>query len=207
MRRSWLSWWASLLFVAAIPAPAAGFVGQPAGDAGAYASLYIGQSAQNRMVHIVSRLSASRQSSYLVSAAVGTGIARHGGLRWEVEGQLARHTGLQRHWEVNGVLVARWTRFPWDRWLDTRVAFGEGLSWATQTPPIEPRGDKDDDEASNRLLNYLLLEVEARPPAGNWSGFFRIHHRSGVFGLFGGVEGGSNFVGLGVRRYFGGVAR
>ncbi|MBK1729416.1 hypothetical protein CKO14_08500 [Halorhodospira halophila] len=171
-------------------------------DRPSYVGFYVGQSAQNRLVHIVSRWSASRQESYLVGLVYGTRVARWGALDWEVEGQLARHTGMQRHGEVNGVLVARWTRFPWDRWLDTRAAFGEGLSWATQEPRIEPRGDKDDDEDSAQLLNYLLLEIEGKPPGRDWSGFVRIHHRSGVFGLFSGVRGGSNFVGAGVRRYF-----
>ena len=165
-------------------------------------SVYLGQHAQNRLVHILSRLSAGRQDSYLVSVAYGRPFHRTGGLRWEWEGQLVRHVGKQRHVELNAVLVARWMRFPWDRWLDTRVAFGEGLSWASETPPLEPRGDPDGEEGSARLLNYLLLEVEGTPPRSPWSGFVRIHHRSGVFGLFDGVEGGSNFIGLGVRRYW-----
>jgi len=194
----------TLILVLAGPSSAAMERAEPAGtgDNRSYVALYVGQSAQNRLVHIISRASASRQESYLLSVAYGTRFARRGGLDLEVEGQLARHTGLQRHGEINGVLVARWTRFPWDRWLDTRAAFGEGLSWATEEPPIEPRGDKDDEKASTRLLNYLLLELEGKPPGRAWSGFVRIHHRSGVFGLFDGVRGGSNFVGFGVRRYF-----
>jgi hypothetical protein len=46
------------------------------------------------------------------------------------------------------------------------------------------------------------VEIEAGPPAGRWSGFLRIHHRSGAFGLYGDVRGGSNFVGLGARYRF-----
>jgi hypothetical protein len=98
-------------------------------------------------------------------------------------------------------VVARWTRFPWDDVLDTSVAFGQGVSFASKVPEVEPRADRD--EESRRLLNYLMVEVALAPPGDSrWSAVTRIHHRSGVFGLYGGVNGGSNFVGLGVRYRF-----
>lgn len=124
-------------------------------------------------------------------------------MRWELEGQIVRHSGMQDHWETNAVVVARWMNFPWDHWLDTRFAFGEGLSYAWQVPELEPRGDEPGEGRSNRLLNYLLVELEfVVPGQPEWSAYTRIHHRSGVNGLFGGVQGGSNFVGLGVRYTF-----
>jgi DNA-binding NarL/FixJ family response regulator len=56
---------------------------------------------------------------------------------------------------------------------------------------------------SKRLLNYLLAEIElVRPCLPQWSTFIRVHHRSGMFGMYGGVEGGSNFIGAGIRYYF-----
>ena len=59
------------------------------------------------------------------------------GLGWEVEGQLVRHYGMQDHYETNGLVVARWHPFFWDRYLDTSFAIGEGLSYATKVPQVE----------------------------------------------------------------------
>jgi hypothetical protein len=45
-----------------------------------------------------------------------------------------------------------------------------------------------------------MLELEfALPDARHWSVITRIHHRSGAFGLFNGVTGGSNALAFGVR--------
>ncbi len=168
---------------------------------GHYIAVYVGQSATRRLNEIITQAATERQNSYLIAA--GHGRILRPGTRWrmEAEGQAVKHFGLQDHFEFNAVLVARWMRFPWDPVLDTRIAVGEGLSWATQEPPIEPRAGNDN-RGSARLLNYLMLEIEAKPPASQWSGFFRIHHRSGIFGVFGGVHGGSNFLALGIRRYY-----
>lgn len=124
-----------------------------------------------------------------------------GSLTWDLEGQLGLHSGRQSHLETNVVLVARWNRFPWDRLIDTSAAFGWGLSYAFDVPEIEPRTDPD--EESTRLLNYLLVELDFSPPGDSpWGVVARLHHRSGVFGTFSGVYGGSDFIGLGLRYTF-----
>lgn len=121
------------------------------------------------------------------------------GLTWEVEGQLVKHFGLQHHWETNGLVVARWHRFPWDRYLDTSFAIGEGLSYATKVPELEVARGQD----SARLLNYLLFELTlALPKYPNIQVVTLMHHRSGAFGLFSGVTGGSNFIGSGIKYLF-----
>jgi hypothetical protein len=95
--------------------------------------------------------------------------------------------------------VFRWQPFPWDRYLDTSFAIGEGLSYATDDPEIET--EKHD--RTSRVLNYLMLELAvAVPQQPRWTLFGRVHHRSGVFGLFDGVTGGSNVVGAGIRYTF-----
>ena len=54
-----------------------------------------------------------------------------------------------------------------------------------------------------RLLNYILGEMTVAPPqVKDWSLVVRVHHRSGVFGLFDGVEGGSNVIGAGVKFHY-----
>ncbi|MBU0674203.1 MAG: hypothetical protein KJ950_06135 [Proteobacteria bacterium] len=118
----------------------------------------------------------------------------------------SRQLGHDDHYEFNLVLVLRWLKFPWDRYLNTDFAFGEGISYATRCPPIEI-----DQHAINhgsayncsRLLNYLMFEFTfALPSAPATQFFYRIHHRSGDYGLINGVSGGSNFVGAGIRYEF-----
>lgn len=121
------------------------------------------------------------------------------GLGWEVEGQVVKHFGMQHHWEFNGCLVARWHPFFWDDFIDTSFAIGEGLSYATEKPELEVARGQD----TARLLNYLLFEFTfALPEYPNVQAIVMMHHRSGAFGLFSGVRGGSNFIGYGFKYIF-----
>ncbi len=108
--------------------------------------------------------------------------------------------------ELNGVLIFRWLKFPWNRWIDTTFAVGDGISYATREPPIETDYNAKShglDYDVSQWLNYMLVELTLGMPAlPQWRVFVRIHHRSGVFGLINGVDGGSNAVGFGVRYDF-----
>lgn len=146
--------------------------------------------------------SPSFEDSYIVGAALNKGLVtviEH--LDIEAEAQAVRHFGDQDHWEFNGLLVARWTRFPWDHVIDTTVAIGDGLSYPTELPPLEI--ERHGREASRRLLNYVLGEVTfALPDVPEWSLVWRFHHRSGFFGAFDGVTEGSTVIGGGIRYRF-----
>ena len=120
-------------------------------------------------------------------------------IRLEAEGHIGQHWGEKSHNEFNAVFVARWLPFWWDHIVDTSFAVGEGLSYATRTPAIEKKQHDD----TSKLLNYLMFELEVTTPKpSHWSGFFRIHHRSGVDGLFNGVRGASNALAVGVKYTF-----
>ena len=120
--------------------------------------------------------------------------------RFELEGQVIRHVGRQNNWEFNALYVLRLRTFPWDRFLDTSFAAGQGLSYATSPPQIEVKRHPNDNA---QFLHYLMFELAfALPEIPDWELVARIHHRSGVFGLFGGVHGGSNFAALGLRYNF-----
>ena len=124
-----------------------------------------------------------------------------GGGQWEWEGQLVQHFGDQDHQEFNGLVAVRWQRFPWSEKLRTSAAFGEGLSLATEEPPLEL--ESQGNSGTNELLNYLLLEATfGLPSAPSWDFVLRIHHRSGIFGLFDDVSGGSNVVAVGLKYRF-----
>lgn len=118
--------------------------------------------------------------------------------RWEVEGNVAHWFGDQDHTELNGLIVLRHTELPWDPWLDTSFAFGNGLSLASSIPDLEERFHPD--TGSTRLLYHIAVEIEvALPGLAGWWSLLRVHHRSGVFGTFSDVDGGSNAITLGLR--------
>jgi hypothetical protein len=102
-------------------------------------------------------------------------------------------TPAQTFGEITAGLGLRlWVR-PW-----LSLYFVEGVSLLTESSNYE----KTFRENYSQLLNYLAFEVEALV-APAWSVVGRIHHRSGAYGLYGGVSEGSNGYLLGVRYRYG----
>ena len=77
--------------------------------------------------------------AYLAALALSYTLARYreDALSLETEGQVVYNFGDQSHWEFNSLLASRWHRFPWDESLATTMAFGLGLSYATESPEVE----------------------------------------------------------------------
>jgi hypothetical protein len=119
-------------------------------------------------------------------------------IRWELEAQMLKHIGEQDHVEFASSINARWITFPWNRHLETSVAIGGGLSVTSEVPVLEKR-DPDNSHAAT-LLHYLLIEAAVGLPNSRWSLVGRVHHRSGIFGLF--SHSGSNVLAAGVRYRF-----
>jgi len=139
------------------------------------------------------------EDSYLVALALARRIATYNELAsFEVEGQIVKHFDRQDHWEFNGLIVARWEAFFWDRYLDTSLAAGIGPSYATDVPEIEVQRSGE----SQRLQVYMLVELElALPSHPNIAAIVRIHHRSNAFGIVA-DDGISNALALGLKfRY------
>lgn len=102
-------------------------------------------------------------------------------------------------YEVNPYLTFRWANLPWNEYVNTSFAIGEGISYDSSVPSLESKSSKD----TKRLLNYLMLEATlASPCYPRLQLVFRIHHRSGAFGLYRAGNTGSNAVGLGLRYLF-----
>jgi hypothetical protein len=117
----------------------------------------------------------------------------------DVEGQLIKHIGIDKHWEFAGAALGRWTEFPWNEYVLTHISMGAGLSYATRAPTFE--GIKH--ENVEQTLAYLQFEAAASHPRyPNWAIVFRLHHRSGLFGVFGDAHGASNALGFGVTHRF-----
>lgn len=161
---------------------------------------YGGQWTDTRFVHILRGRTEFRRSHVWVLGGSRTllDFGRHLGTEGEVN--IAGHTGLQHHAEVNTAFILRWRSFPWDRYVDTSLAYGLGLSLASERPSIE----EEPRRSASRLLLFMPAELTFAPPKAHhspWEAMLRIHHRSGAFGWFRDA-GGSNFLSLGVRyRY------
>jgi hypothetical protein len=117
----------------------------------------------------------------------------------EVEGQIGKHFNTDDQWEFVGLIIARWHEFPWNDYVNTSVAVGEGISYYTEVSNVE----KKDEENAQNALNYLMFELAlGLPQYPKWDLVLRIHHRSSVFGLVGPSGSGSNFICGGIKYRF-----
>lgn len=166
-----------------------------------FVSLYGGKFSDNALLDIL-RFQTNFGDSYVYAFSVGKQIGQYEDkISYELEGQVAVHSGWQSHQEVNGAFTVRWLPFPWDRYLDTSIALGNGLSYATKEPPLEIQDSHDN--RSSQWLYFILVELAFGLPGNKqWELFTRVHHRSGVFGLIHEVDSGSNFIGMGIRYRF-----
>jgi len=162
-------------------------------------TLYGGPYTDNTMEDLFTKFSPDWEDSYIGTLALAREVAtltRH--IRFELEAQVVKHFSRQDHWEFNALVLGRWVTFPWNDYVYTTFAVGEGLSYATEVPRLEI----EHNDKSHRLLDYLAFELSFSPPQHReWALVTRIHHRSGVFGLFGQREG-SNVLAAGVRYRF-----
>ena len=166
-----------------------------------FTSIYVGQYSDNALNEII-RFQTELEDSYIYVLSVGKELGRlKDYVSMEVEGQLGKHSGGQSHGELNGSFTLRWLPFPWDKYLDTSFAFGNGLSYAFEEPELEIIENEENE--TSQWLYYILVELAFQVPKQNhWDVFVRIHHRSSVFTLINNVDAGSNFLGLGLRYRF-----
>ena len=137
--------------------------------------------------------------AYLATLALSHTLARYreNDLGLEAEGQVVYNFGDQSNWEFNALLATRWYRFPWNETVATTMAFGLGLSYATEVPEVEVELE----DSSEQLLFYWVWEMTFAPPGAPWGVSLRLHHRSTGFGLMA-EDGGMNAIALGLRFEF-----
>ncbi|CAH0239182.1 hypothetical protein [Roseomonas sp. CECT 9278] len=141
------------------------------------------------------------ENIYLVSLSYNrrlTTIFRH--LDIEVEGGVGRRFGDNESFEAYAALALRWTEFPWNRHLRTTFAvYPIGPSYVADLSPSEVSKDG----RSANWLNYFALELTlAAPSLPQLEVLFRLHHRSGAFGLINGSTNGADFLSVGARFRF-----
>jgi hypothetical protein len=162
-------------------------------------TLYAGIQAQDSLRDVYTLQAKFVDDTYMVDLALARDFYQYKDwLKFEVEGQVAKHFGEKDdQWEFVGLVILRWLAFPWDKTVDTSLALGEGLSYYTKVSEIELEESPD----AQKLLNYLLIEITlGLPEVPKWDLSLRIHHRSGIWGLVG--ESGSNILCAGVRYSF-----
>lgn len=119
----------------------------------------------------------------------------------QVAANVTIRNGRNEHtiYEFNPYVLGRWANFPWNKYVNTSFAIGEGISYDTSVSALEDKYSNH----SKRLLNYLMLEASfASPSDPRWQVILRLHHRSGMFGVYHAGNTGSNDIGLGIRYLF-----
>lgn len=126
------------------------------------------------------------------------------------EANVTKHFGEMKHWETNAFYIVKINRI-----FDSPVSLslGEGMSLASENPRLENKakgyylesGLQKDAIESRALLNYMMVEVSTYLPFERKTEIFlRVHHRSGIFGLYCPPDPncGSNFISYGLRTAF-----
>jgi len=163
-----------------------------------FLTIYGGISAQNDIGDVFTLQATFPDDVYIGVVALARELWSYKHLlSIEAEGQVGKYFGDEHQGQFNGLFIGRWNRFPWNNYLDTSLAVGEGLSYNTEVSDVE---EKDDEDAT-KLLNYLLFELTlGLPSQPRWNFVMRVHHRSSIKGVIGAA--GSNFVCAGIKIKF-----
>lgn len=118
----------------------------------------------------------------------------------EVEAGVGRRFGDNNSAEAYAALGLRWREFPWNDFLRTSFAvYPFGPSYVANLAPSEISKDGK----SANWLNFFSIELTlAAPSKPELEVLFRLHHRSGVFGLIDGSTNGADFLSIGARYRF-----
>lgn len=165
---------------------------------------YAGELYKSQYISILYRPQDIQLSpSYLVAANIDYRIYKSDDVPIQFEGEfdIAKRFHGANEFDVVLAPFVRWTWFPWNRLLYTNARLGAaGLSYTSGVSAWE-RLNSGNNRGSN-FLQFGAMEISfaARENARS-EVFVRVHHRSGVFGLINGVNGGSNYLSFGFRVF------
>ncbi|WP_051999714.1 hypothetical protein [Leptospira vanthielii] len=172
--------------------------------------MYGGIFTTTDLIPIVFRQKTDYKESYIGSLGLTRPLDYR--IRWFDflwEGNVTKHFGEMNHWEVNGFYIVKIDRMYGS---PISLSLGEGLSLASENPKLENKakgyyldGLQKDAIESRALLNYMMVEISSYLPFERKTELFlRVHHRSGIFGLYCPPDPncGSNFVSYGFRTSF-----
>lgn len=165
-------------------------------------ALYGGLGSQIPMVDIVRFRRMKLEPQWILSTAYSRALwSDSQTLALELEGSFTKYMENPSNFSIASAFLLRWLNTPWSSVIPGSVALGNGLSFASEIPDIESRHLSK----NSRLLYHLIFEFTwtlQDQEVTRWEALFRVHHRSGIFGIFEGVVGGSDFLCLGLRRRF-----
>ena len=128
---------------------------------------------------------------------------RLNGFSLEAEATLDQHFGLQNHVEATAALKIRTGEIALGSAASMNLAWANGLSYAFAEPKWEYGPTLVHGLDSRHLQYFMGFEAAFTPTAEkNLSAFFRLHHRSGIYGVISPRRTGSNYVGAGLRWTF-----
>jgi len=203
-RRLVVAWW----IAAAAVAPAIAQAPAPAGPDGLRgpfsAGLYVGEVYRRTyLTPLYAPNQLDLSSTYIIAANFNYRLWRlpNVPMQFEMESDIAGHFGDARQYEAVVAPFIRWTAFPWNRVLYTNVrASVLGLSYSTGISAWEKQ-NSGHGKGSN-FLQFGALEISfASHAESRWEVFLRLHHRSGIYGLINGVDGGSSYLAAGFRVF------
>ena len=161
-------------------------------------TIYGGPAAKPDLENVLIFNMRFEDDTYIAVAALARELWRYKNwISFEVEGQVGKYFGQEHQGQFSGLIIGRWNWFPWDKYLETSFAVGDGLSYNTEISDIE----LEDDEDAGRWLNYLMFELTlGLPKYPRWDFVYRVHHRSSIKRTIG--AGASNFIGFGIKYSF-----
>lgn len=196
----------AILLLAAAPAAADMRLLAPC-DADCAVAVYGGTYVENSMERILLTdpeppWTWDYRDDHILALTLSRQVATLGrGFTVEAEVGLGKRFGRQSETEVWGAAYLRYRGFPWDRFLVTSVAVSTGLNYASDISDVERNRARDD--TGDRLMHFFSPEITfALPEAPDREILFRLHHRSGVFGLVSDAWGGVQYGSIGIRYRF-----
>ena len=160
-------------------------------------TLFLGRSNKKDLLELI-RFKWGRFEPYSVIGVAYRRSLFQSGRYYQFEwgGNLVKHLEKWSLLEGDALVVFRWKWAPWNEFVKTSLGVGEGLSLVTGYPSSESVSQP----IRSHFLNYLWVDVRFElPDVPAWAVDSIIHHRSGIYGLFG-VSGGSNYLCLGITR-------
>jgi hypothetical protein len=168
-------------------------------------AIYWGDYVETSMVDIFGDPIPPNEWDFRNDSLIATAVSRNAGhwkrLTFEPEVGIGQRYGKQDETELWAALFVRYHGFPWDDYLTTTFALSTGLNWATGVSEIEQERARDGE--GSQLMHFFSPEITfALPSRPNVQLLFRIHHRSGVFGLVSDAWGGAQYGTFGFRVWF-----
>lgn len=122
-------------------------------------------------------------------------------LSLELDAMLGVQNGAASLWEAAVAPAVRWSKFPWNDYLQTDLRLAPlGISYTSQVSPLElgPQG------RGSQWLNWLFIEVAVSSPKDKSNEYFaRLHHRCSIYDTLNDYgANGEDFFTIGFRRRF-----